>query len=289
MAQNRIPDKLSELFSFANQMADGLGLLGALLGIVHNDEAAVRADLFTAETAWNLYNQARASKVVLTTAQSTADAQGKAFIATARNVIASFLGSEWTQVWEPTGFPNQSTAIPSTIAERQTLLHSLGLYFTAFPTQEVAALNVTAARANTLFDDLSDARAMVNAGLTLIGQRMAVRQTTEPALRKRLSDVISELAMKLGPLDPRWETFGLNRPGADSTADIADAPTLTSIGPGVVFADWPDAARADHYFVEKQVVGTDPNFVQVANAPESESLLQGLPSGATVRIRIIAA
>jgi len=139
MAQNTIPTKLSELFSFADQIADGLGLLGVALGMVHNSEALVRADLLAAETAYDLFNQARAAKLGLTAAQGTADANGRTYLATARNVIASFLGSEWTQVWEPTGFPNQSTAIPSTIAERQTLLNSLKLYFTANPTQEVAA------------------------------------------------------------------------------------------------------------------------------------------------------
>lgn len=288
MAENQIPKKLSELFSFTDQIADGLGLLGVLLGMVHNTEALVRADLLAAETAYDLYNQARAAKLGLTAAQGTADANGRTFIATARNVIASFLGSEWTQVWEPTGFPNQSTAIPSTIAERQTLLNSLKLYFTANPTQEVAALNVTAARANTLFNALSDARSAVNTGLVLIGQKMAVRQTTEPALRKRLSDTIAELAMKLSPLDPRWQNFGLNMPGDVSTPDVPDAPILTTAGPGRVFADWADAARALRYHVWKQVVGTDPDFVNVMTVTDSEAMLQDLPTGATVKVRITA-
>lgn len=288
MAENQIPKKLSELFSFTDQIADGLGLLGVMLGMVHNTETLVRVDLLTAETAFDLYNQARAAKLGLTAAQGTADANGRTYIATARNVIASFLGSEWTQVWEPTGFPNQSTAIPSTIAERQTLLNSLKLYFTANPTHQVAALNVSATRANTLFNALSDARSAVNTGLVLIGQKMAVRQTTEPALRKRLSNTIAELAMKMGPLDPRWQNFGLNMPGEVSTPDVPDAPILTNAGPGRVFADWADAARALRYHVWKQVVGVDPDFVNVMTVTDSEAMLQDLPSGATVKVRITA-
>ncbi len=288
MAQNTIPTKLSELFSFADQIADGLGLLGVALGMVHNSEALVRADLLAAETAYDLYLQVRAAKLGLTAAQGAADANGRTYLATARNVIASFLGSEWTQVWEPTGFPNQSTALPSTIAERQTLLNSLKLYFTANPTQEVAALNVTAARANTLFNALSDARSAVNTGLVLIGQKMAVRQTTEPALRKRLSDTIAELAMKLSPLDPRWQNFGLNMPGDVSTPDVPDAPILTNAGPGRVFADWADAARALRYHAWKQVVGVDADFINVMTVTDSEAMLQDLPTGATVNVRITA-
>lgn len=288
MAENQIPKKLSELFSFTDQIADGSGLLGVTLGMVHNTETLVRADLLAAETASDLYNQARAAKLGLTAAQGTADANGRTYIATSRNVIASFLGGEWTQVWEPTGFPNQSTAIPSTIAERQTLLNSLKLYFTANPTQEVAALNVTAARANTLFNALSDARSAVNTGLVLIGQRMAVRQTTEPALRKRLSDTIAELAMKMSPLDPRWQNFGLNMPGDVSTPDVPDAPILTTAGPGRVFADWADAARALRYHVWKQVVGVDADFINVMTVTDSEAMLPDLPTGATVKVRITA-
>lgn len=288
MAENLIPRKLSELFSFTDQIADGLALLGPGLGIVHNTEAAVRGDLLAAETAYEEYTQARAAKVGLTAAQGAADSNGKTFIVTARNVIATFLGGEWSQVWEPTGFPNQSLAVPSTIAERQTLLNSLKLYFTANAAQEVAALNVTAARAETLFNALSDARSAVNAGLTLIGQKMAVRETAERTLRKRLSDTIAELAMKLGPLDPRWHNFGLNMPGDVATPDVPDAPVLTSAGPGRVFADWADAARASRYHVWKKITGIDADFVNVMTVTDSEALIQNLPPAATVQVRITA-
>lgn len=56
MAENQIPKKLSELFSFTDQIADGSGLLGVTLGMVHNTETLVRADLLAAETASDLYN-----------------------------------------------------------------------------------------------------------------------------------------------------------------------------------------------------------------------------------------
>ena len=289
MAANVIPQKLSELFTFTEDLADGLAAWAVILGIVHNTEARVRADLLAAVVALDEYRTARDAKRGLVSTQTVADSNGRAFIGLARNVLAVHLGSVWSQAWEPTGFPDQSTATPSTIGERQALLAALKLYFTNHPAQEVAALNITAARAETLFTALSDARSAVNAGLVLIGQKMAVRETTEPALRKRLSDTISELALLLDPLDPRWEAFGLNRPGAAATSDVADAPVLTGLGPSRIFADWPDARRANHYFVEKQIVGVDPDFIEVARVTESECLLQGLPSTATVRIRIIAA
>ncbi len=288
MAQNTIPGRLTDLFSFTELIAIGLAALEAELGIVHNTAAAVRGDLVALQTAWDQCNQAREAKRLLIQAQTAADLDGRTFILAARNVLATFLGNVWSQAWEATGFPNQSLAVPSTIAERQSLLLSLKLYFAAHPTHTVAALNVTSIRATILFNLLSNARAAVNAGLTLIGEKMAVRETAERALRKRLSDTIAELAMKLGKFDPRWETFGLKMPGQDSVCESAEKPVVTNVGPGRVFSDWSDVPGADGYIVEVQVMGVDADFVEVANVSDSEYLLQGLPSGKTIRVRIIA-
>lgn len=288
MAANTIPSKLPEMFSFTEQIARGLELLQTQLGIVHNTEAAVRGNLVALEAAWHQCNEARAAKLLLTQTLNAADADGRTFILSARNVIATFLGNVWSQAWEPTGFPNQSLAVPATIAERQSLLLSLKQYFVAHPTHQVEALNVTSARATELFDLLSEARTAVNAGLTLIGTKMAVRETAERALRKRLSDTIKELSMKLGEFDPRWASFGLTEPGQDSLPGVAEKPTLTNVGPGRVFSDWPDVPGVTAYIVEVQIMGVDADFREVATVSDSEYLIQGLPSGKTIRVRIIA-
>ncbi|MEK6262660.1 MAG: fibronectin type III domain-containing protein [Planctomycetota bacterium] len=288
MAHNAIPTSLGELISFAEQIAGGLGRAGAELGIVHNDEAAFRADLLFFMTAVDEYRQAQAAKVLLTKAQTEADSDGKKFILTARNVISTFLGNDWTQAWEPTGFPNQSLAIPTMMAERQALLDSLGRYLAMHPTQEVAALNVTASRANTLFNALSDARSAVHAGLAFSGQKLEIKTDAERRLKKRLSDTIAELGIKLGPLDPRWQYFGLNCPGAKSIPDVPDAPALTNAGPGRVFATWTAAARALRYHIWTQIVGVDSDFVNFMTASDTEALLQNLPSGATLNVRLTA-
>ena len=158
MAANALPAGMDGLMTLGEDIADGLAALGAALGMVHYTEAVVRGKLTALQTTQAEFLTAKAAKLGLTTAQTVADSNGRAFISTARNVLATFLGGEWTQAWEPTGFPNQSTAVPATLAERQALLGMLKLYFTANAAQEVAALNVTAARANTLFNALSDTR-----------------------------------------------------------------------------------------------------------------------------------
>ena len=70
----------------------------------------------------------------LTQAQTTADSNGRAFIGGSKNVLAATLGGQWSQVWEATGFPNQSLSVPSKMDERLSLLGSLQAYLVANPT-----------------------------------------------------------------------------------------------------------------------------------------------------------
>ena len=88
--------------------------------------------------------------------------------------------------------------------------------------------------------------------------------------------------------DPRWLAFGLSLPDAPETPDAPDAPVLTSNSAGVVLADWADVPRSVRYRLWKQVVGTDANFMAADSVTDSDATLTGLPSGATVRVRVTA-
>lgn len=203
-------------------------------------------------------------------------------------MLATSLGSQWSQAWEATGFPNQSLAVPSRMEERQALLASLQAYFTANPAKENAPLLVTAARAGTLFTALSDARSAVNGGLVDVGQKKATRDAADRVLRRRMRGLIDELTQLIAADDPRWQAFGLVPPANPDTPDVPDGLVLTAGGPGIVLADWADAPRATGYRVFKQVIGTDPDFVPAVTVSDSDATLSGLPSGATVAIRVTA-
>ena len=68
-----------------------------------------------------------------------ADSAGEECIAHCKRRLQQKLGLRWSAGWEPTGFPNQSLATPSTQDERFTLLVSLKNYFTAVPAHGRAA------------------------------------------------------------------------------------------------------------------------------------------------------
>jgi len=289
MAANPIPTTLDELFTMAEDAADGANQFGAAIGLHHNTEPTIRADLTDAMTKEEQYQAARSAKKPLSTEVRVQDSNTKAFILLARDVLVPHLGGQYNEAWLQTGFPNNSLQVPGTRPARQALLAKLRDYFTANPTKENAALNVTATRAGALFTALSDARSALHAKQTEIGQKKVLRDAAVAKLEDRMRGLIGELEQLLDPLDPRWLAFGLNMPGAPETPDPVESLLLTLIGPTAVFADWDNALRALRYHVEIFVVGVDTDFRHVQTViGESEATLTDLPAGRTVRVRIIS-
>ena len=288
MAANPIPQNPDELFAFGEDMADGLNQHEGAIGMAQNLEAGVRADLLAAQTAEAAYQTGRATKISLGATTKTADAAAKVFIRKTRGVLQNYLGTQWATEWEPTGFPNQSIGVPSTRAERQTLLSSLSTYLTNNAGHENAGLNVTAAEAGALFTALSDARSALNNHIATMGQQRSARNEAVNALRVRLRGTINELTQLLEDDAPLFYAFGLNPPGAPDTPEQPEDLVLTPGAPGIIYADWNDAPRADHYKVYKQEVGVDADFVLADSPSDSDATLTGQPSGQTVKLNIVA-
>jgi len=288
MASNEIPVNLDQLFTLAEDAADGLHVHEAAIGIKQNLEADVRADLVATRTSSIDYDASRSSKTALSNAATGADSNGKAYLAAARKILALKLGESWSDAWLSTGFPNLSTAVPATSEERQSLLFALHDYFTANPAAEVAALNVTAAQGALLANALSTARSAVNDAINLSGQKKNLRDAAVSQLRKRLRGLVNELGQLLQDDDPRWNAFGLNMPASPNTPDVPDMPSLTPGAPGIVLVTWSAASRADHYRVWKQIVGVDANFIAAGSPTDTSLILGGLPHAATLKICVSA-
>ncbi len=288
MAANVLPKNLPALLTLAEDMADGLHTHEVAVGVKQNLEVPVRAAIVAVNTAELNYATAKAGKVTLTTAVTLADSNGKAFIGTARSVLEPVLGSQPSTEWEPVGYPADSLALPSTQAERQALLDDMKDYFTANPARENAPLVITAVRAGILFTALSDGRSNANQGNTTAVEKKVLRDAAVKALRKRMRGLIGELEGLLAEDDARWYAFGLNPPGAPETPEVPEGLVLAAGGAGELVADWSDAPRAGHYRVWKQVVGVDADFVAVGSPTDSDFTLEGLPSGATVKVQITA-
>ena len=289
MASNAIPNGLPQLFALAEDMADGCHTHETAVGIKQNKEADVRADLNAARTGETDYAAAKGVKDELSIDLRIADSNARAFLKAGRAVLAQSLGEIWSATWEPTGFPNQSTAVPSTQEERMSLCASLKAYFTANAAKENAPLGVTAANADTKFSALSDARTAVNNGNTISGQKRDVRDGFVAQLKNRLRGLVAELGQLMDDNDPRWDAFGLNAPGASEIPDVPEALVVTSGAPGTLFIDWADARRAARYRVWIQVLTVDADFRAATTVADSDATVSGLPGGKTVKVRVTAA
>ncbi len=286
---NPIPNGLPQLFAMAEDAADGAKAKGALIDLKQNTEAAIRADLAAAKAAEQAYADAKTAKDTFSTNLRIADSNGRSFIKSVSAWFSETISEDWSAAWATTGFPNQSTAIPSTQDARLTLLDSLATYFTKNPTMEVNTpkLVLTAAVAGTLFTALTDARTAVNNGNTDAGTKRDARDAAVDDLKTRLRGLIAELGQLLDDNSPIWDAFGLNEPGADATPDVPEAPVLTPGGaPGTLHADWPHARNAARYHVWLFIVGVDTAYRNVDTVTDTADTLTGLPSGATAKIQI---
>ncbi len=291
MASNKLPRPLDDLFTLAEDMADGCHNHQAAIGLKQNLEVNVRADLDAAVLAQGTYKTALSAKTDLSTAVTVADSNGKAFIGSARRVLVENYGEGWSQSWVATGFPDLSTAVPSTQSKRQALLLSLKNFFAANPGLEVNTpkIIVTSALAGTLFTALSTARVAAADGNTDAGTKKNLRDAAEQTLRDRMMGLINELGQLLDATDPLWLAFGLNEPGTTNLPDAADGLVLVAGPAGTVLSHWSNASRATRYRVYKQIDGVDPIPINIVTVTEADATLTGQPSGMLLKIFVIAA
>jgi hypothetical protein len=269
-------------------MIGGLGRYGSEINVVLITQAILNNARVAAEAMTLGFNEARANKKAAVAAQAAADLAGDKFILKARNVLALYLGQQYSEDWAPTGFPNQSTATPDTMDERQTLLHALQNYFANHSVYENADLGVTAEQARLLNDTLVAARSAVDESYTQMAAAKNARDAAVRELRRRMRGCIEELSQLMEDNDPRWYAFGLNPPAAPETPEPVDAVELVATGAGHASASWETAPRADRFRVFKQIVGVDAEPVLVDTVRDTQFGFSGLTAGQKLRVQVQA-
>jgi hypothetical protein len=288
MASNPTPENSDVLRAIADSMADGCHELEATIGILQNTEVVMRAaiaGLSAAET------QAGLKKNAVSTAYATlltADEAGAKTINDCKLRLKNVLGERWSPAWEPTGFPDQSTALPNTQDKRFTLLDALKNYFTLVPASENAGMGATAALCLTAWTALSDARHGVSTAESAQTVAFNTRTAATDALRKRVRGLINELETLIADDDPRWEAFGLNIPANPRAPEPVLSLTVAALGNGRLEVNWPYAVRAVRYRVETFIVGVDTDWQNKASAKDLVVILKNFTAVQVVKVRIIA-
>jgi len=91
MAANPIPKILDDLFTMAEDAADGANQFGAAIGLLHNTEPVIRTDLTDGMTKEEQYQAERSGKKPLSTTVRVQDSNVKAYILLARDVLTGNL------------------------------------------------------------------------------------------------------------------------------------------------------------------------------------------------------
>ena len=289
MAGNPVPDPQDELLALAEDMADGCHNHEVAIGIQHNKEADMRGAITALRTTEAGFGTAKDNRQAAMTTLETADDAAAEFLGKARKVLTNFLGNFWSAAWEPTGFPDLSTAVPKSQEKRMNLCASLKIYFTNVPAHEVAAMGVTAALAETRFQAVSDGRDAVAMKEELQTVAKQARDTALRNLRKRVRDLINELDTLLADNDARWHAFRLSMPADPDTPEPVESLALTPGTAGVIVASWPRAVRATRYRPFVQIVGVDTEFVARDAVHDMTVNLTGFTTGQTVKVYIVAA
>ncbi len=289
MSSNPTPDNNDILRALADRLADGCHQHETPIGIKQNTEAAIRANITAlAQGELNVGMKKQALSDAFS-ALEVADAAGLEVLKNCKLRLAAKLGQRWNPAWEPTGFPNQSTAVPDTMDPRFTLLDSLKNYFTAVPASESADMGATAAICGAAWTALSDARQAVANAESAQTTAFTNRTNAENALRKRVRGLIDELGGLIGDDDPRWEDFGLNIPANPSAPEAVASVVVAQASNHRLEVTWPYAVRAIRYIIEIFIVGVDTEWRTGANSIDLTVILKNLTAGQVVNVRIVAA
>ena len=228
-----IPTALGLLKTLCIYMIAGCEELEISLGLMHGGSSILNGFFDALEVTEAAFNQSVTAVSDAYKNLKKQDALATAFIKDAAKVLRAFLGERWSQNgWPETGFPNQSTAVPRTFAERMLLCRSLELYFKAHKARENAKMTVTEERAGDLYEAMKQAGKDVIKAEAEQDKKRSLRDDDLDALRGAMEKLENELALVLSSSDPRWKKFGLEIPDAPSTPAAPQNVTVDTSIPG---------------------------------------------------------
>ena len=289
MAKNALPVNIGDLLTLGNKMVGGLTALGQSLGIKQLSAASLQAQLNVFSTAQTEYNTTRDARQSASTLCTEAHATIYEWLLKGRDVLLPYLGRSWSAVWIPAGFVDHSTAVPKYVGDQLNLLGLISAFFTANPNYEDAAIGVTGTAGTTLKTNSEAADTAFNAAKTLATTKKAARDAALEALKGSMRMLVSILDELLAADDPRWATFGLNMPDADTTpaapenlvANFADGPVL--------LASCDAVPLATRYRWRIKVVGVDVDYRLAASTKSPLAQLDKVRPGQTVELIVQAA
>ena len=285
--QNKIEESLSSLLAQAEDAAGGAKRLENEIGLLQNKSPDIDAEKKAVANAVRDYEDARFELSARRETVRTLIETCRMTLTLARDIFKFTLGSEYSQAWEITGLAG-SLALPKTFDGIQYLLSPFAAFLRTNPDHEFRAKGITATNFDSLRTQLETARDDAREQKMIVAQLLAGRDQKAATLRKRLRDLIAEIAMRIGPLDPRWKRFGFNMPGAEKAPDVPENVTAKVLPNKQIAVKWDQSPRSEYYRVWKRVIGVDAEPVAIGSPADLDFMFEDPPPNATLEIFISA-
>ncbi len=288
MSSNKIPNSYDPLLSLSGTCYTGALRVGGSVPLVINTSGAIEDDLDALLGAQGPYEQSRAGlKSAYETYHEVLEAAYQ-WSRKTRDYLRQYLGYQFNNAWVPAGF-RDSLAIRRSEPFLNGLVASLAGFFTVNEGWQDEPHGITAAQAQALRGGILEAKSNVYAARTACATAKEPRDAAFQAMRKRLSGLVGELKQRLGPDDPRWLDFGLNKPGSRSTPETPENLTAVSYAFGQIFASCDESPRATHYRFYTQISLEQPEPVFAGHSTEPSLLLTDLEPDQLYQVFVSAA
>ena len=278
MADNSTPSSYSPLIEHLENAAEGAKIHGQAIGLVHNTEAKIRADLeaLIGKPAGSngvppavpglkaLWNAAQAEKINQAAKLRKTCTDARIYVRTCIRSLFPILGESWNPAWNAAGFIGGSLAVPT---NPRPLLLQLRAYYANNPGNEstVQLVKCDAATCEAVAQSITDAENACNQQESDYGEAYANYHNGINAGRTRLTGLRTELEQLITDEDERWYVFGFDKPSDPSTPETpAHVNVVAGVsGSKIVIVDWDESRRSQSYRIRAV---TKLNGYELANA-----------------------
>lgn len=288
MAANPTPTQVAKLIARSHDLAFACANYGEDIGLKINTGEVMHAALNEATAALAQVRSLTGLRGKRRADFRKADAAVKRTLGHCRLRLVMFYGQAFNVHWDAAGFPDNSTQVPESQAQRSSLLAQLALWFKANPTLESGDMQATAAISESVHDAYQTARSAVLSSKTELCQAVQQKDAALNRLRDRYRSLISELTVLLSTDDPRWQLFGLNLPAQPSAPRPVPIAQFEWLPQGGLSVSWQRGAHATRYRVQARHAG-ETDFTHVVTRHNLEAHLPELTPEPGLELQIIAA
>ena len=220
MATNRLPKSISELLDLGGQNIIGIGQAGAALGLLQYTVANFTPKVTALQLKQTAFNTARSTVADFSGIRMLRVADMRTACLLARKLLSISFGDDWSEEWTAAGWVNHTTEVPKSAGALEALCGAVNTFLLANPDYQIASpkVNFNASIYSTAKQAFADADLAFRTAKVTLGTARDARKADEKALRTIIHSLVGLLEGLMGPMDPRWDLFGFNRPGATAPA-----------------------------------------------------------------------